>query len=126
MTRGLNWGIIQMGFERGLSYSLYNRYSFGSLLLNGFYNTAMYSISQDPLYFSSCYADLDSPSGFSSVIDGGRAINNSYYNNGFTGYTIGGFLPVVECTPYSFTGYSSPLGLGLGLGFGGYGGCLYC
>ena len=113
-------------FLKGLGYGLCNnRYSFGSLLFDGYRRGALYNISQSPLYMSSCYADLDSPSGLSSVLDGGYAINAPYYGNGFTGYTLGGCIPLVTCDPYAFGGYRGGFGFGLGMGLG-FGGFCYC
>lgn len=107
------------GFGYGLSRSLLGFTSFG--LQSRFIKPTMYKIANSPEYLSTCYADLESPSGLSSIVDGGMAINNSY-TGGFTGLALGGVLPLVNFNSCGFGGYS--------FGLGGYssvfGGGFYC
>lgn len=107
------------GFTYGLSRSLVGLATFG--LRSRYINPTMYNIANSSTYLSTCYADLDSPSGLSSLLDGGMAINNSY-NGGFTGLALGGVVPLVDFNSCEFGGYS--------FGLGGYSSCFggrfYC
>ncbi|MCD8378636.1 MAG: hypothetical protein LUB59_07615 [Candidatus Gastranaerophilales bacterium] len=130
-----NIGIHNRGsgssFALGLANGLTTGLTFGTLALaarGGYYNTGLYNN-----YLDTCYADLDSPSGMTSWLDGGYMINNygyigdstfvGGYHNGYTGFSYFG-MPVSCGIGYGGLGLNSfafGTGLGLGMGWG-----LYC
>lgn len=98
----------------GLSLSLAQSTRFGMLSLATRGNLGCFSNFN---YGDTFYCDLDQPTGLSSWVDGGYALNNyGYLGNG---QFIGGYSN-------GYTGYASPfIGFGFG-GFGGFGNCHMC
>ena len=89
------WNGFARGYARSTTFgaltvasALANRYGYNSWL-NPAYS---YSYMYDTSYIATCFTDLDSPSGLTSWVDGGYAINRPYYG-GYTGngYGIGGW-----------------------------------
>ena len=111
MSTGIKWGLNKMGIFTSIAMmSVLSRprcCGFGSFGGFGFGRFGAYSayraVNPSSAYFSTCYADLDRPSGFSSWLDGGRLINAPYEGRTFS---------------RSFCSGGYGLGLGLGFGFG--------
>lgn len=104
-----------MSFENNLAYG------FGMLALATRSNFGCFPAYSTINYGDTFYCDLDQPTGLSSWVDGGYALNKyGYLGNGqfMGGYSNGytGFAPM-----FGFGG----LGFG-GFGFGGFGGCHMC
>lgn len=77
------------GFGCGLGFGL----GFG-----GFHSPAYNAFNPSTSYLSTCYCDLDQPTGLSSWVDGGRSINWPYKTSGsinccggFGGFGFGGW-----------------------------------
>ena len=66
-------------------------YGFG-LGFGGFCSPAYNAFNPSSAYLSTCYCDLDQPTGLSSWVDGGRSINWPYKASGSFRYSgFGGF-----------------------------------
>ena len=92
------------GFARGCANSmafgaltLANRYCYNSYSPFFSYNVNPYDTS----YLATCFADLDSPTGLTSWVDGGYALNRQYYG-GCTGISYGIGSWNYAYTPYNY------------------------
>ena len=107
ISTGIKWGFNKMGiFTRMAMFSVlarprcggFGRFGFGGF---GFGSLAYRAANPSTTYLSTCFCDLERPTGLSSWRDGGRLINAPYESRSFS---------------RSFCG--DGWGLGLGLGFG--------
>ena len=90
------------GFCFGLTLSSrcnYMGFGFGGFGFGGFGYGYGYGCGiPSAQYLSTCYCDLEQPTGLNSLVDNGWAINGPYRN------------------PFGFTSCYSPFGLGFGFG----------
>ena len=107
ISTGIKWGFNKMGIFTSLAVMSvlsrprcgYGRFGFGRF---GGYS-AYRAVNPSATYFSTCYCDLERPTGLSSWLDGGRLINAPYEGRTFS---------------RSFCGSRLGLGFGFGLGLG--------